>query len=426
MKLVCFSLRLVHSIPKKCRPGLHYGQEVKAIPLVALAEPSRGPITASFTGPNAGLTALDPNYGIDSKEGDVEIADTKNWNRPSEYAFGISLSLYEEDRAPGARFSAPPPTPSGGEVMAVPTTVGDPVADVFGVQVRENVAVLALADGVGWGPKPRLAARCAVRAVMEHVTANLSEIQQNPTSHTVSKVLLEAVTEKAQELILEHNGTLTTLSAAVVCELTTPGDWGLFVVAVGDSPVFVYCPHSHKVHDATVGSHPPDGQRDVRNSGGCLGPSFGTKPDLENLTVAFMTLHEGDIVFCTSDGISDNFSGKAVSQMTGLVHPDIAKGKVKPCCDNILHLTEVLSKHHEEMQTHLSAQTVVTKLINYAVEFTEPKRQFYSRCLEQSVNIKQRKNSDPDFARELESLHGKLDHATVVAFQVARHSVSPL
>jgi serine/threonine protein phosphatase PrpC len=409
-----------HSIPRRCRPGLHHGKEVKAVPLVALAEPSRGPVAASFTGPNAGLTALDPKYSANSRESDVQIADTKNWDRPSEFAYGISVSLYEEDRSPGA---APPPTPS----LPEEARAGDPVADVFGVQVRENVAVLALADGVGWGQKPRLAARCAVRAVMEHVTASLPEIRQNPTSHALSKVLVEAVTEKAQELILEHNGTLTTLSAAVVCELTTPGEWGLFVVAVGDSPVYVYCPHSRKVVDATVGTHPSDGERDVRNSGGSLGPSLGTKPDLENLTVAYTTLHEGDIVLCTSDGISDNFSGKAVSLMTGLVHPDIAKGKVKPCCDNILHLTEVLSKHHEEMQTHLSAQTVVTKLINYAVEFTEPKRQFYSRCMQQSVNIKQQKNSDPEFAREFESLHGKLDHATVVAYQVGRHSIpSPL
>ena len=384
---------------------------------------------AAFTGPNAGLTALDPKYSVDSRESDVPIADTKNWDRPSGFAYGISVSLYEEDRSP----AAPPPPPTGGslreqEARAVHTsTVGDPVADVFGVQVRENVAVLALADGAGWGPKPRLAARCAVRGVMEHVTARLPEIRQSPTSHTLGKVLLEAVTEKAQELILEHNGTLTTLSAVVICELTTPGEWGLFVVAVGDSPVYVYCPHSHKVTDATVGSHPSDGERDVRNCGGSLGPSMGTKPDLENLTVAYMTLHEGDIVLSTSDGISDNFSGKAVSQMTGLVHPEIATGKIKSCCDSILRLTEVLSKHHEEMQTHLSAQTVVTKLINYAVEFTEPKRQFYSRCTQQSVNIKQQKNSDPEFAREFESLHGKLDHATVVAYQVGHHPVpSPL
>jgi serine/threonine protein phosphatase PrpC len=412
------------SVPKKTKPGLHYGRDLKAVPLVAVAPPSRGPVTAAFTGPNAGLTALDPKYGSDSRESGVEIADCKNWNQPSEFAFGISLSLYEEDRS-AAQSSAPPPPPPSGAEAAKCTVVGDPVADVFGVQVRENLAVLALADGAGWGPKPRLAARCAVRAVMEHVTASLSEMRKRPTSHTVSSVLLESVAQKAQELILEHNATLTTLSAAVVVEMTQPGEWGLFVVAVGDSPMYVYCPHSHKTQDVTVGCHAEDGQRDMRCAGGTLGPTYGTKPDLENLTVAFMTLHEGDIVLGVSDGISDNFSGQAVSMMTGLVHPDIAKGKVKPCCDSILHLNEVLGKHHDELRAHLSAQTVVTKLLNYVVEFTEPKREFYSHCLEKGVNIKQRRNEDPDFAREMEMLHGKLDHATVVAYQVGRHPKSP-
>lgn len=348
----------------------------------------------------------------------MEIADCKNWNRPSDFAFGVSVSLYEEDRS---ATPAPPPVSSSSEGAKATTRAGDPVADVFGVQVRENIAVLAIADGVSWGPKPRLAARCAVRAVMEHVTASLSEIRARPTSHAMSRVLVEAVTEKAQELILEHNGTLTTLSAAVVCEMAQPGEWGLFVVAVGDSPIYVYCPHSKKTRDATIGCHAQDGQRDVRNSGGCLGPTYGIKPDLENLTVAFTTIHEGDVVLCASDGISDNFSGTAVTQMTGLVHPDIANGKVTPCCDSILHLNEVLCRHQDELTNHLSAQTVVNKLLNYVVEFTEPKREFYSRCLEQSINIRQRKRQDPEFKRELESLHGKLDHATLVAFQAGRH-----
>lgn len=384
---------------------------------------------AAFTGPNAGLTALDPMCSSDVRKSDVEIADCKNWNMPSEFAYGISLSLYEEDRTAANTTRAPPPPQDDASSdllqSAPPIIVGDPIADVFGVQVRENAAVLAVADGVGWGPKPRLAARCAVRAVMEHITTSLSEIREQPTSHTVSSILLESVTKKAQELILEHNATLTTLSVAVVCEMSQPNEWGLFVVAVGDSPVYVYCPHSQKTYDMTIGCHAHDGQRDRRMSGGTLGPSHGHKPDLENLTVSFRTISKGDIVICVSDGISDNFSSQSVSQMTGLIHPDIAKGRVKPCCDSILHLNEVLSKHQEELSVHLSAQTVVAKLVNYAVELTDQKRQFYSRCNEQGINIKQRKNEDSDFAEEVNMLPGKLDHATAVAFQVGRYLALP-
>ena len=423
---------------KKGKSGIvHHvhGDDIKRLPLAAVVQPVLGPVTCAFTGPNAGVTALDTRSSAESRISDVEIADCKNWNQPSEFAFGISLSLYEEDRSAAASPpSVRPPQPrSSAElsspVRASPVIVGDPVADVFAVQVRENVAVLALADGVGWGHKPRLAARCAVRAVMEHTLSSLSEIQERPTSHTVCRILLESVTTKAQELILEHNATLTTLSAAVVCELPQPGEWGVCVVAVGDSPVYVYCPHAQKVHDMTIGCHPHDGHRDSRMAGGTLGPSIGHRPDLENLTVAFKTVCEGDIVLCVSDGISDNFSGQAVTKMTGLVHPDIAKGRVKSCCDSILHLNEVLSKHHDEMSTHFSAQTVVAKLVNYAAEFTDQKRRFYAQCSEKGVNIKQQKNEDPDFAEQVQMLPGKLDHATAVAFQVGKHSqplVEPL
>lgn len=413
------------SVPKKSKPGLHYGRDLKGVPLVAVAEPA-GEVAAAYTGPNAGLTALDPKCSTDSRESDVEIADCKNWNQPSEFAYGLALSLYEEDRS--VREPSNPATTILSEraqaaeaSIRVPALVGDPVADVFGVQVRDNLAVLSVADGSGWGVKPRLAARCAVRAVMEHVTANLSQIRETPTSHTIASILLDSVTVKAQELIMEHDGTLTTLSAAVVCEMSQPGEWGLFVVAVGDSPVYVYCPHTHKTHEVTVGCHPLNGERDQRMAGGTLGPSMGNRPDLENLTVAFKTICEGDIVFCASDGISDNFSAEAFSHATGLVHPDVAQGKIKQCCNSIIHLNEVLNTHHEEMGSNMSAQTVVAKLVNYAAELTEQKRLFYSNCIEQGINIKRKKNEDPDFAEQLEMLPGKLDHATVVAVQVGKH-----
>lgn len=414
--------QFLYSIPKKSKPGLHYGRDLKDIPLVAVAEPE-GEVAAAYTGPNAGLTALDPKCTVDCRESDVDIADCKNWNQPSEFAYGLALSLYEEDRSARETVSCPSERTHAAEASTrIPVLVGDPVADVFGVQVRDNMAVMAIADGSGWGVKPRLAARCAVRAVMEHVTASLSQIRETPTSHTIASVLLESVTIKAQELILEHNATLTTLSAAVVCQMAQPGQWGLFVVAVGDSPVYVYCPHTRKTHEVTVGCHPLNGDRDQKMAGGTLGPSLGNSPDLENLTVAFKTICEGDIVICASDGISDNFSGETVSKATGLIHPDIARGKVKKCCNSILHLNEVLKMHQEEMGSNMSAQTVVAKLMNYAAELTDQKRLFYSSCIEQGVNIKRKKAEDPEFAEQLEMLPGKLDHATVVAVQVGNHT----
>lgn len=395
------------------------GRNLERIPVREVV-PWNGDIVASYTGPNAGLTKLDLD-STSSPDGIAsEVGGTKNWNNPSEFAYGISLSLYEEDRtAKGTVNGTKIPTSN-------PTIIGEPVADVFAIQARETSAILAIADGVNWGRKARLAARCAVHAVMEHLSSNFAQLQSAPTSHTVSRLLLESVTKKAQELILQHHATLTTLSAAVVCEMANPGEWGLFVVAVGDSPVYVYCPHSKQVMEATVGCHPHNGDRDMRMAGGVLGPSMGSRPDLENLTVAYMPIFPGDIVFCTSDGVSDNFSSKVMKSYCGKTMDSrlctyTTKPQLKACCENIVYMTALLRKHQEQLDRYLSAQTVAACLINHAVEITEQKRSFRSHCIENHIDIRRRSFEDPEFAAQLKSAPGKLDHATVVSYQVGRH-----
>lgn len=47
--------------------------------------------------------------------------------------------------------------------------------------------------------------------------------------------------------------------------------------------------------------------RDMRDALGALGPVDGSNPELNNLTLAITEVERGDIVFLTSDGISDNF-----------------------------------------------------------------------------------------------------------------------
>jgi hypothetical protein len=45
----------------------------------------------------------------------------------------------------------------------------------------------------------------------------------------------------------------------------------------------------------------------MRDALGALGPVDGNKPELSNLTLSLTIVEKGDIVFLTSDGISDNF-----------------------------------------------------------------------------------------------------------------------
>ena len=403
---------------------MYYGKTLEAIPATAL-KPWSETVVAAHTGPNTGLTKLDLDSDHSPSPSPTDIGGTRDWDNPSHFACGISASLYEEDR-----------TQTHGESTDRFSVerVGEPVADVFGIIARENSCVMAVADGVSWGKKARLAARCAVRAVMEHVTDNMTRMHTEPNSHTILQLLLDAITKKAHELIMSHQATLTTLSVAVACEIEKDGEWGLFVASVGDSPVYLYCPHEQKVIEATVGCHQLDGDRDMKMAGGSLGPAIGSHPDLANLTVAYMPCYPGDIVLIVSDGISDNFSGKVAAAIgkdrvkTGKTGAPVSvpcsahKRQLKPCCESVLHLGETIKEHQSDLQHHLSAQTISGKLINHALEVTQCKRELRSSCLAQGVNFRRRVVEDPDFAARVREAPGKLDHATVVAYQVGRHS----
>lgn len=45
----------------------------------------------------------------------------------------------------------------------------------------------------------------------------------------------------------------------------------------------------------------------MRDALGALGPVDGKNPELNNLTLSMTVVEKGDIVFLTSDGVSDNF-----------------------------------------------------------------------------------------------------------------------
>lgn len=113
----------------------------------------------------------------------------------------------------------------------------------------------------------------------------------------------------AHACILETGGALSTLTVAVILPLAGPKYTGKSVVCccnVGDSLGYVYS-KAHGVREFTQGSHDVNSMRDMRDALGALGPVDGNKPELGNLTLSMTVVESGDIVFLTSDGISDNF-----------------------------------------------------------------------------------------------------------------------
>ena len=180
--------------------------------------------------------------------------------------------------------------------------IGDPIADSLAIVTRRNSAILALADGVSWGPKSRLAAICSIYGSVKYLDKHLPSCRN---TRDVFKHILNAF-EHAQQCIVNQQGTMTTLCVGVVIPLQGKNRYGLCVVNVGDSYAYIFNKH-YGVKEVTEGSHPLDQIRDMRHSGGALGPADGYNPDLSNLTCSFVVLEENDLVFLCSDGISDNF-----------------------------------------------------------------------------------------------------------------------
>ena len=67
---------------------------------------------------------------------------------------------------------------------------GNPIADAFGVVAREDSAILALADGVNWGEKASIAARCAIHGCLHYLNTALYSPASAPPETTMVPPLI--------------------------------------------------------------------------------------------------------------------------------------------------------------------------------------------------------------------------------------------
>ncbi|KAI6183845.1 Protein phosphatase 2C (PP2C)-like domain-containing protein [Aphelenchoides bicaudatus] len=211
--------------------------------------------------------------------------DQLDWqDSDSERAYGLSISLYEKHPITGLH-------------------AGMPVADVFAVLSRQNNSIICLADGVNWGESSRLAARCAIRGAVDH----LNDAIENNLLRTTTEIFhcLLGAFHTAHALILQEGGSLTTLCVGLIAPVKNSNSFVLCVCNVGDSLCFVQN-STYGVREVTLASHEIE-HRNMRDAGGALGPVDGRNPQLHNLTCSMSFVEEGDFVFLTSDGISDNF-----------------------------------------------------------------------------------------------------------------------
>lgn len=165
------------------------------------------------------------------------IAGLQSWSMSNEHAYGIAESLYEKN-------------PITNE------DAGSPIADCFGLVVRKNVAALALADGVNWGDKARLAAQSAVHSSLEYLNTAVFGIGPGMVESTreIFVSLLRSFWE-AHDCILENGGALSTLTVAVILPLaeSNSGEYVVCSCNVGDSLGYVYS-KTYGVREFTQGT----------------------------------------------------------------------------------------------------------------------------------------------------------------------------
>lgn len=341
----CFITRYLDGLETKQEgPAIVHGRNEEELP-IRQVENFQGDkeVFAAHTGPDNGLTTVNlqqkhlsindididyidtldqgEQYRTTSTAETSTIAGICDWFNPHEAAYGIATTLYEKNPINN-------------------TNNGEPIADCFGIVARSNSAILALADGVNWGTKASIAARSAVHGSIEYLNETLFCSAMNNKMATTKDVFIALLRSfhAAHSLILQEQGMLTTLTVCTVLPLPNSDsntDQKKYIACtcnVGDSLAYVYS-RKTGVREITRGSHDIHCMRDMRDALGALGPVDGSNPELNNLTLAMTEVEKGDIVFLTSDGISDNFD------------PVVGKFAILPCHNNVPDSTV---KNHTE------------------------------------------------------------------------------
>ncbi|XP_063681049.1 uncharacterized protein LOC134816235 isoform X2 [Bolinopsis microptera] len=220
------------------------------------------------------------------------------WNMSSgEVAYGMSISLYEEDSEKGV-------------------FVGDPIADCCAVICTCNYIIMVCADGCGWGDGARTAARIAVLSMLRTLTKKVlyNDIY---SSTDIFEFLSEGMNQAQKDLIASEGCGMTTLCATVIAPLkyhnSPDGRWVVCNVRVGDTATYRYCKPSEKL--ALISHRFKNEDRNMGDCGGCLGPVVGHQPDLTNLQYSISLADNHCTIFLATDGVGDNFNPHVTNQI---------------------------------------------------------------------------------------------------------------
>ncbi|CAF1052436.1 unnamed protein product [Adineta ricciae] len=391
------------------RYQLYTSEDYLQLPVEVISALSQNTI-ACESGPDVGLVdiARHQKKGILKVNNSIKVAGQYDWQKPNEdIACGSSTSLYDRD-------------PFTGEIN------GEPIADCFGICAQKNNAIIMIADGVNWGYKARLAARCAIHGAMDCLNRQLFEKRLSTTKDVFQQI--HAAIEAAQQLIYKSEGSLTTLTISIVCPSNRR--WLVCSAIVGDSNAYVYSQRRKAVFELTQGSRDLNNERDMRSPGGALGTTMDEKADLANLTYSLMEVEPGDFVFLTTDGISDNFdpcvSGNGASVKTPLLarkssqsistSPPVLMTAYERHLFSLNHMYLSIANKGEDM----NARDLCNRLLQYVIQLTNEQRQIIEQGIRENEGIQNsaRLKFELEMRNKIGKIPGKLDHATIVAYHV--------
>jgi len=240
-------------------------------------------------------------------------------------------------------------------------------------------------------------------------------------------LLMRKAFDVAHESILQHNGGLTTLNITMVLPIHSSTQYAVCSVNVGDSLTYVFSKR-YGMNELSVASHDINKERNMKDVGGAIGPVDGSQPYLTNLTFSVTTCEPGDIVFQTTDGISDNFD-PVVTKLAVPGRRDSTLQSVEEKAEMLPHERHMFAMkgmerviHEYELVTEhdISAQELCKALSNHVTSLTQPKRLVIENPVyyRRQFKKKERKKIEETIRNAMRPLPGKLDHATVLAYEV--------
>ena len=249
----------------------------------------------------------------------------------------------------------------------------------------------------------------------------------------ITRLLLQSL-DAAQQSILLHGGGLTTLCVAMVSPLLDSRQFVVCIVNVGDSLAYVFS-KQHGVREITTGSHDISLERDIRDAGGALGPVNGTQPELHNLTCSMTFVDPGDIIYLTTDGISDNFDPVVTKIAVSRVRQEGGDNGVDECGTQegkpemepherhqyaVKEMERIIHEFELFAEVPCSAQELCGAILQHVLKLTNTKRQVLEnpKLYGKKLRSKERKRRDAEILDQMHKAPGKLDHATIIGYEI--------